>query len=61
MGREGPAEERLEMARKMLQSGMDVITIVKITDLDRAKTEEIKKQLDCISYCLYNLAEVENK
>jgi predicted transposase/invertase (TIGR01784 family) len=42
----GREKAALEMARKMLQSGMDVTTIVKITDLDRAKIEEIKKQLD---------------
>jgi predicted transposase/invertase (TIGR01784 family) len=43
---EGRTEEKLEVAKKMLLSGMDIETIVKITDLDRARIEEIKKQLD---------------
>lgn len=43
---EGEARGRLEVAKKMLLSGMDIDTVVKMTDLDRTKVEELRKQTE---------------
>lgn len=42
---EGRTEGKLEVAEKMLLSGMYIDTVVKVTNLDRAKVEKLKKKL----------------
>lgn len=42
---EGEVRGRLDVARNMLLSGMDIYTVAKMTDLGRDKVEELKKQL----------------
>jgi predicted transposase/invertase (TIGR01784 family) len=42
---EGRFEEKIEVAKKLLNKGSDISTIVELTDLPRSKIEELKKQI----------------
>lgn len=42
---QGRTERTLELAEKMLLSGIDVDAVVNMTDLDQGKVEDLKKKL----------------